>query len=77
MDRGSDRDPNGRRHGRTPVAGDLTLRYGRLAVDGDPGLEIDAYLAEPGSRSAEAVTFLASYPGRSDLPSLSSVSKDV
>ena len=47
-----------------PVAGELTLRYERLAVDGDPGLEIYAYLAEPGSRSAEAFNFLASYSGR-------------
>jgi len=44
-----------------PVAGELTLRYERLAVDGDPGLEIYAYVAEPGSRSAEAFAFLASY----------------
>jgi hypothetical protein len=43
-----------------PLAGDLTLRYERLAVAGDPGLEIFAYLAEPGSRSAEAFGFLAS-----------------
>jgi transcriptional regulator with XRE-family HTH domain len=48
-----------------PVAGDLTLRYERLAVDGDPGLEIYAYIAEPGSRSAQAFSFLASYSGRS------------
>jgi transcriptional regulator with XRE-family HTH domain len=44
-----------------PVAGGLTLRYERLTVDGDPGLEIYAYLAEPGSRSADAFSFLASY----------------
>jgi transcriptional regulator with XRE-family HTH domain len=43
-----------------PVAGDLTLRYERLAVAGDPGLEIFAYMAEPGSRSEEAFNFLAS-----------------
>jgi transcriptional regulator with XRE-family HTH domain len=47
-----------------PVAGELTLRYERLAVDGDPGLEIYAYIAEPGSRSAEAFNFLASYSAR-------------
>ena len=52
-----------------PVAGDLTLRYERLAVDGDPGLEIFAYMAEPGSRSEEAFNFLASCPADgSDLP---------
>ena len=59
-----------------PVAGDLTLRYERLAVDGDPGLGIYAYIAEPGSRSAEAFNFLASYSGGRDLPSRSSVKKD-
>src|SRR6202161_62216 len=42
-----------------PVAGDLTLRYERLAVDGDPGLEIYAYIAEPRSRSAGAVSLPA------------------
>jgi transcriptional regulator with XRE-family HTH domain len=60
-----------------PVAGELTLRYERLAVDGDPGLEIYAYIAEPGSRSAEAFNFLASYSGQSDRPSHSSVAKDI
>ena len=44
-----------------PVAGDLTLRYERLAVAGDPGLEIFTYMAEPGSPSQEAFSFLASY----------------
>jgi transcriptional regulator with XRE-family HTH domain len=60
-----------------PVAGELTLRYERLAVDGDPGLEIYAYIAEPGSRSAEAFNFLASYSDRNDRPSRSSGTKDV
>jgi hypothetical protein len=60
-----------------PVAGELTLRYERLAVDGDPGLAIYAYRAEPGSRSAEAFDFLASYSDRSDRPSPSSVTRDV
>lgn len=46
---------------RHPVAGDLILRYERLSVAGDPGLEIYAYMAEPGSPSAEAFGFLASY----------------
>jgi transcriptional regulator with XRE-family HTH domain len=48
------------KHFNHPLAGDLTLRYERLAVAGDPGLEIFAYVAEPGSRSAEAFGFLAS-----------------
>ena len=60
-----------------PIAGDLTLRYERLTVDGDRGLEIYAYVAEPGSRSAEAFNFLASYSDGRDLPSHSSVTNDV
>ena len=43
-----------------PLVGELTLRYERLAVTADPGLEIFAYMAEPGSRSEEALNFLAS-----------------
>jgi transcriptional regulator with XRE-family HTH domain len=49
------------KHFRHPVAGELALRYERLAVDGDPGLEIFTYVAEPGSRAEEALSFLASY----------------
>jgi hypothetical protein len=41
--------------------GDLTVRYERLAVTADPGLEIFAYVAEPGSPSAEAFSLLASW----------------
>jgi transcriptional regulator with XRE-family HTH domain len=44
-----------------PVVGDLTLRYERLAVAADPGLEIFAYMAEPGSRSEEAFRLLSSW----------------
>ena len=49
-----------------PFAGDLTLRYERLTVDGDPGLEIYVYVAEPGSRSADALSFLSSYADSGD-----------
>jgi transcriptional regulator with XRE-family HTH domain len=52
-----------------PLAGDLTLSYERLEVAADPGLEIFAYVAEPGSRSAEAFDLLASWAADgSDLP---------
>jgi transcriptional regulator with XRE-family HTH domain len=44
-----------------PVVGDLTLRYERLAVSADPGLELFVYVAEPGSRSQEAFSLLASW----------------
>jgi transcriptional regulator with XRE-family HTH domain len=50
------------KHFNHPLAGDLTLRYERLAVAADPGLEIFVYMAEPGSRSEEAFNLLASCP---------------
>ena len=53
-----------------PVVGDITLRYERLAVAADPGLEIFAYMAEPGSRSEEAFRLLSSWAADgSSLPS--------
>ena len=56
-----------------PVAGPLSLRYERLAIAGDPGLEIVTYVPEPGSRSAQALALLAVYEaadaaGRAVLP---------
>jgi transcriptional regulator with XRE-family HTH domain len=50
------------KHFHHPLVGDLALRYDRLTVDGDPGLEIFVYVAEPGSRSEEALRLLASWP---------------
>jgi hypothetical protein len=44
-----------------PVVGELELSYNRLEVPADPGLTIVAYTAEPGSRSAEAFSLLASW----------------
>jgi transcriptional regulator with XRE-family HTH domain len=44
-----------------PVVGELTLRYDRMTVDGDPGLEVFVYVAEPESRSAQALALLASW----------------
>lgn len=44
-----------------PLVGELTLQFERLEVAADPGLEIFAYVAEPGSRSAEAFNLLASW----------------
>ena len=65
------------KHFNHPLAGDLTLRYERLAVAGDPGLEIFTYMAEPGSRTEEAFNFLASCPADgSDLPSDASIKTD-
>jgi transcriptional regulator with XRE-family HTH domain len=60
-----------------PVVGDLTLRYERLAVAADPGLEIFAYMAEPGSRSEEAFRLLSSWAAHgNDLPSHASTGTD-
>jgi transcriptional regulator with XRE-family HTH domain len=60
-----------------PIVGGLTLRYDRLAVAADPGLEIFAYMAEPGSRSAEALNLLASWAADpSALPGRASARTD-
>ncbi|MFB7455063.1 helix-turn-helix transcriptional regulator [Streptomyces sp. NPDC056188] len=60
-----------------PLVGELILRYERLAVTADPGVEIFTYVAEPGSRSEEGFNFLASYAGGgSDLPSRTSCKSD-
>jgi transcriptional regulator with XRE-family HTH domain len=43
------------------VVGDLTLTYNRMELSADPGLMIIAYTAEPGSKSAEALSLLGSW----------------
>jgi len=65
------------KHFNHPLVGGLTLRYERLAVTADPGLEIFTYMAEPGSRSEEALNLLASYVADgSDLPGHASIKTD-
>jgi transcriptional regulator with XRE-family HTH domain len=44
-----------------PVVGELELSYNRFELPADPGLAIVAYTAEPGSKSAEAFSLLASW----------------
>jgi transcriptional regulator with XRE-family HTH domain len=44
-----------------PVVGELELSYNRLELPADPGLAIVAYTPEPGSKSAEAFSLLASW----------------
>ena len=44
-----------------PVAGDLTLTYESMAPTADPGLRLNAYVAEPGTGSAERFGLLASW----------------
>lgn len=46
---------------RHPVVGELTLNFERMDLPADPGLSIVAYTAEPGSRSAETLSLLASW----------------
>ncbi len=49
-----------------PVVGELTLQFERLEVGADDGLEVFAYVAEPGSRSQEALRLLASWAADPD-----------
>jgi transcriptional regulator with XRE-family HTH domain len=44
-----------------PVVGDLTLTYNRMEVSADPGLMLTIWTAEPGSKSAEALSLLGSW----------------
>jgi transcriptional regulator with XRE-family HTH domain len=44
-----------------PVVGELELSYNLIELPADPGLMMVAYTAEPGSRSAEALSLLASW----------------
>ena len=41
--------------------GDLTLAYESLQVTADTGLRLNAYVAEPGTTSADAMRLLASW----------------
>jgi hypothetical protein len=43
------------------VVGELELSYNRMELPADPGLVVVAFTAEPGSRSAEAFSLLASW----------------
>jgi transcriptional regulator with XRE-family HTH domain len=53
----------GARRFRHPVAGRLTLDWDTLTSDADPDQHIIIYTAEPGSASADALRFLASWTG--------------
>lgn len=44
-----------------PVVGELELSYNRIEFAADPGLTIVAHTAEPGTRSQEALSLLASW----------------
>jgi hypothetical protein len=51
----------GAKHFHHPVVGDLSLTFEMLEFAADPGLNLLAYSAEPGSRSEEALNLLASW----------------
>jgi transcriptional regulator with XRE-family HTH domain len=44
-----------------PVVGDMTLSYESMDLTADSGLRLNAYVAEPGTSSAEALSMLASW----------------
>jgi transcriptional regulator with XRE-family HTH domain len=49
-----------------PVVGDLTLAYESMELTADAGLRLNAYAAEPGSPSEDALSLLASWSATSD-----------
>lgn len=51
----------GIKHSNHPVVGKLELSYNRLQVSADSGVTIVVYTPEPGSRSAEQFSLLASW----------------
>jgi transcriptional regulator with XRE-family HTH domain len=50
-----------------PVVGELSLSFNRFDIAADPGLTMFVYAAEPGTRSAEALTLLGSWAATVDL----------
>jgi transcriptional regulator with XRE-family HTH domain len=51
---------------RHPVVGDLELEFEKLDVAADPGLVLQAYIADPGSPSRDALSLLASWAATLD-----------
>jgi hypothetical protein len=54
-----------------PLVGDLTLAYESMELTADPGLRLNAYVAEPHTPSAEGLALLASWaatPAASTTP---------
>lgn len=51
----------GTKHFHHPVVGDLVLAYESLDLTADQGLRLNAYTAEPGSSSQQALNLLASW----------------
>ena len=53
-----------------PVVGDLTLTYNRMELSADPGQMLMIWTAEPGSKSAEALSLLRSWATTPQQPEL-------
>jgi transcriptional regulator with XRE-family HTH domain len=51
-----------------PLVGDLVLTYESMELTADPGLRLNAYVAEPGSPSAEGLGLLASWTATPSVP---------
>jgi hypothetical protein len=51
----------GAKHFHHPVVGDVTLTFEMMELAADPGLNLLAYSADPGSRSEEALDLLGSW----------------
>jgi transcriptional regulator with XRE-family HTH domain len=60
---------SGVKHLHHPVVGDLTLAYESMDLTTDPGLRLNAYTAEPGSPSQDALNLLASWTAAPREPS--------
>ncbi|HEY7271495.1 MAG TPA: helix-turn-helix transcriptional regulator [Actinoplanes sp.] len=58
---------SGVKHLRHPVVGDLTLAYESMELTADAGLRLNAYTAEPGTASADALTLLASWAATDEI----------
>jgi transcriptional regulator with XRE-family HTH domain len=56
----------GVKHLHHPVVGDLTLTYESMELTADAGLRLNAYSAEPGSPSHDALNLLASWTATPD-----------
>ena len=56
-----------------PIVGDLSLTYEALTLAADPGLTMFAYTTEPGSKSEEGLSLLASWTASLDPAELANV----
>jgi hypothetical protein len=56
--------PTGVKHLRHPLVGELTLAYESMELTTDTGLRLNAYTAEPGSPSQDALNLLASWTAK-------------